>query len=492
VGDLADLELLIKSRTPIVVIETHEERRVLDMLTRLVLRLNQPLFVWSITEGLKRVDLDLGAQPHNSEPTAVLRHIKSSDLDGIYVLLDFHPFLDEAVNARLLKEIAQAHFKNGHHVVLLSHSIDLPQDLHKHSAQLNLELPDKEKLTEIVKDEAFAWSSQNQQQKVKTDRKTLDMLVRNLGGLTISDARRLARKAIVDDGAITEEDLPEVMKAKYELLNQDGLLAFEYETEQFADVGGMAGLKRWLNLRKAVFQDDEAMQGLAPPKGILLLGVQGCGKSLVSKAVAGVFGVPLLRLDFGALYNKFFGESEKNLRQALKTAEVMSPCVLWIDEIEKGISTGDNDGGTSRRVLGTLLTWMAENRKSVFIVATANDIEALPPELVRKGRFDEIFFVDLPGYETRKEIFSIHLDKRKKTIEAFDLVRLAELTEGFSGAEIEQAIVSAMYVVHEKAERLSTDHIIEELERTRPLSVVMAEKIEALREWASSRTVPVE
>jgi SpoVK/Ycf46/Vps4 family AAA+-type ATPase len=212
----------------------------------------------------------------------------------------------------------------------------------------------------------------------------------------------------------------------------------------------------------------------------------------VSKAVAGIFSVPLLRLDFGVLYNKFFGESEKNLREALKTAEVMAPCVLWIDEIEKGLSTGENDGGTSRRVLGTLLTWMAENDKSVFLVATANDIQSLPPELIRKGRFDEIFFVDLPTQQTRAEIFRIHLQKRNQVVSEFDLEALAEASDGFSGSEIEQAIVAALYVIHADNESLQTRHILDEIRQTRPLSVVMAEKISYLRQWASDRTVPVE
>jgi len=491
-SDLNDLELIFQSRIPIIVIQTHEELRALDMLKKLILRLNKPLFSWSVTEGLSRLDLDMGSQKTVSEPDAVLRHIKASTIDGVYVLLDFHHFIEEPVNARLIKEIAQAHFKTGHHLVLLSHEVDLPEELRTLSASFELQLPTEDKLMQIIKDEAYSWSTKHAQKKVKTDNKTLEALVRNLGGLTAGDARRLARKVIFDDGAITDTDLSDVMAAKYELLNQDGLLSFEYDTEQFSGVGGMAKLKRWLELRKAVFRSHEEDHGLENPKGILLLGVQGCGKSLMSKAVAGVFSVPLLRLDFGALYNKFFGESEKNLRQALKTAEIMAPCVLWIDEIEKGLSTGENDGGTSRRVLGTILTWMAENDQSVFMVATANNIDSLPPELIRKGRFDEIFFVDLPSYETRMEIFGIHLEKRNKDKTQFDLEMLANESEGFSGSEIEQAIVSSMYAVHAQSATLTTEHILEEVRQTRPLSVVMAEKIRHIRDWASDRTVPVE
>ena len=491
-SDLQDLELIFQSRIPIIVIQTHEELRVMDMLRKLVLKLNKPLFSWSVTQGVSRIDLDLGNQKDLKEPIAVLKHIKASSIDGIYVLLDFHPFIDDPVNARLLKEIAHLHYQTGHHIVLISHAIDVPDDIHKLCAHFDLQLPGEDKLLQIIKDEAFAWSAKNKRQKVRTDNKTLNALVRNLGGLSTGDASRLARKVIFDDGAITESDLADVMSAKYELLNQDGLLSFEYDTEKFSDVGGMSKLKRWLKLRTAVFQSDSSDHGLQNPKGILLLGVQGCGKSLVSKAVAGIFSVPLLRLDFGVLYNKFFGESEKNLREALKTAEVMAPCVLWIDEIEKGLSTGENDGGTSRRVLGTLLTWMAENDKSVFLVATANDIESLPPELIRKGRFDEIFFVDLPTLETRAEIFRIHLQKRNQDASEFDIEALAEASDGFSGSEIEQAIVAALYVIHAENDPLQTAHILEEIRQTRPLSVVMAEKMHHLRQWANERTVPVE
>jgi SpoVK/Ycf46/Vps4 family AAA+-type ATPase len=314
--------------------------------------------------------------------------------------------------------------------------------------------------------------------------------VRNLAGLTATDARRLALKAISDDGAITESDIPEVMRAKYELLSHDGVLSFEYDTVKFSDVGGMTRLRNWLDARKSFFLEDD--RAFDPPRGILLLGVQGCGKSLAAKAAAGILGVPLLRLDFGVLYNKYYGETERNLRKALETAEVMSPCVLWMDEIEKGLANDDNDDGLSRRVLGTLLTWMSERKKPVFLVATANDITRLPPELVRKGRFDEIFFVDLPSVENRCEIWKIHLRKRNLTKAQFDLSKLITASEGFSGSEIEQVIVSAMYTAHAQDRDASQADLLAEIQQTRPLSVLMSEKVNELRDWASSRTVPVD
>jgi SpoVK/Ycf46/Vps4 family AAA+-type ATPase len=315
------------------------------------------------------------------------------------------------------------------------------------------------------------------------------MLVRNLVGLTATDARRLAFKAVNDDGAILESDIPEVMRAKYELLGKDSPLTFEYETAHFADVGGMRRLRQWLELRRSFFRDNPP-ENLDPPKGIMLLGVQGCGKSLAAKAAAGIFGIPLLRMDFAALYSKYYGETERNLRKALETAELMAPCVLWVDEIEKGIAVSNDDDNLSRRVLGSLLTWMAERNQPVFVVATANVISELPPEMVRKGRFDEVFFIDLPMPENRREIFEIHLRKRYLNPANFDLARLAEASEGFSGAEIEQAVVSAMYLAHAQRRTVSTDDLLQEMAQTRPLSVLMAEQVALLRAWAEGRTVP--
>jgi SpoVK/Ycf46/Vps4 family AAA+-type ATPase len=270
------------------------------------------------------------------------------------------------------------------------------------------------------------------------------------------------------------------------------VLSFEANTTKLTDVAGLGNLKRWLQERQEVFLSDAPPTGLDPPKGLLLLGVQGGGKSLAAKAVAGAWGLPLLRLDFATLYNKYYGETERNLRESLKTAGLMSPCVLWIDEIEKGLASDGDDGGPGKRILGTLLTWMAERKNKVFLVATANDIEALPPELLRKGRFDEIFFVDLPSEAMRKACFEIHLKRRGLDQNKFDTVALAAHSQGFTGAEIEQAIVASLYAAHARKEELKTDHIEKELASTKPLSVVMAEKVAYLRAWASTRTVPAE
>lgn len=485
-----DLELLLTSHIPLTVVQTHEERRVMQMLNRMAVKIAKPLFQWTITEGLVRIDIQLEPQRHNSEPTDALRHIKAAEKDAIYVLADFHPYLDDPVHIRLLKDIALDYPHTGSHIILMSHDVSLPDELTKFSANFELAMPNKDELEKLVHDTANEWSQKHPKEKVHTDRKTFDALLNNLSGLSLRDARRLVRNAVFNDGAITQSDLPEVMKAKYELLNTDGVLAFEYETADFADVGGLSRLKSWLKQRRAVFHGELDNPGMDIPKGTLLLGVQGCGKSLAAKAVAGIWKVPLLRLDFGSLYNKYHGESERNLREALKTAEVMAPCVLWMDEIEKGIAVGDNDGGTSRRMLGTLLTWMSEKKSPVFIVATANDIERLPPELVRKGRFDEIFFVDLPRADARSTILKVHLSKRGIETSGFDLELLVTASEGFSGAELEQAIVAGLYSAHAQEKELNTQHLLDEIQQTRPLSVVMAEKIEGLRRWAADRTVP--
>ncbi|PIE41992.1 MAG: ATPase [Gammaproteobacteria bacterium] len=488
--DLHDLEIMLKSRLPVLVIETYEEPRALDLICRAGFKMSKPVFSWSVTEGLKRVDLEHGvSQRLTTELHDALGQIKSTQRPGIYVLCDAHPFLqDNPKNVRLLKEIAMHYDRVAHTVVLLSHAIDIPPEVKRYSGQMELTMPNDQQLMSLVREEATHWSNQNKGVRVKTDSKTLNALVRNLRGLTFADARRLARGAIVDDGAITENDIPNLNKAKFQLMDMDGILSFEYDTADFAEVGGLATLKSWLEQRKASFVADQD-SSLDRPKGLMLLGIQGGGKSLAAKAVAGCWNVPLLRLDFAALLNKFIGESEKNLREALKLADLMSPCVLWMDEIEKGLAGDDNDGGVSKRILGTLLTWMAEKKESVFIVATANDMTRMPPELIRKGRLDEIFFVDLPDFEVRQTIFEIHLAKRFIDPNTFDLERLALASDGFSGAEIEQSIVAGLYACHAQRCELDTQHVLEEIANTSPLSVVMAEKITELRTWADGRTV---
>ncbi|MBT8090208.1 MAG: AAA family ATPase [Gammaproteobacteria bacterium] len=489
-----DLELILRSRTPIIVIESRDEARVLELLQSIAIRSLAdsylPLFRWTLTDGLQRLDISLQAQALNSAPTDVLKHIRAVSKPGIYVLLDFHPFIDDAVHVRLIKDIC-IHYKDvQRQLILISHSIKIPSELETFCARFNMDLPSSRERGRIVSRTVNEYGEDNPGHRVEIDPTAHDLLVQNLAGLTYADTERLARNAIYLDGAITKNDLPGVMQAKYELLNRGGALQFEYDTAHFSDVGGLSRLKKWLTQRKPAFRREASASHLDAPKGILLLGVQGCGKSLAAKATAGIFGVPLLRLDFGAVYDKYHGETERKLRESLQTADVMSPCVLWIDEIEKGIAGRGGETGTTQRVLGTFLTWMAERTSQVFIVATANDISKLPPELVRKGRFDEIFFVDLPASKIRASILAIHLSNRKQPLTNFDIEALADAMDGFSGAEVEQAVVSALYAAHAQNKQLTTQHILEEIGQTQPLSVVMNEKISILRDWAAGRTVP--
>jgi ATP-dependent 26S proteasome regulatory subunit len=500
-----DLEALLRSRVPLIAVESRDESEILTALTRACKRLpangplldstpndyptaGHPLFQWSVTDGLKRLDIDAGP-PNRSlaEPIAILRHLRATTVAGTYALLDFHPYLHDPTLVRLLKDIAQDYSRCPRTIIFIGCEIEIPREIEHLSARCVLALPNQNQRRQLVEDVARQWTRVNPRQAVKIDSHALSLLVENMNGLTTSDIQRLARKAIFDDGALTSSDVPAMMRAKYELLNHNGILRYEHDTARFADVGGLSKLKAWLEKRR------DAFNGSAPeldtPKGVMLLGVQGCGKSLAARASAGVFEVPLLRLDCAALFDKFVGESERNLRESLSTADLLAPCVLWIDEIEKGFAAGDIDGGATRRVLGAFLTWLAEKSSRVFVVATANDIAALPPELIRKGRFDEIFFVDLPDLNTRAEILRIHATKRGIALDPATLTGLAQACEGFAGAEIEQAVVAALYTAHAQKAVPSARLLSAEIAATRPLEVVMAEKVNALRTWAEGRTV---
>ena len=506
-----DLEVLLRSRVPIIVVDSRDEAQVLTALGAacrqqpspppmsrppgapvVPTRSGLPLFQWTVTDGLKRLDVDMGPPQRTvAQPPEILKHIRATPLAGVYALLDFHPYLQDPTIVRLLKDIAQDYDHCARTVVLIGYQTEIPHELEHLSARVALALPDRNERKQLVEDVARQWARANPRQAVKIDPRALDLLVENMGGLSAVDTQRLARKAICDHGAIELSDVPRVMQAKYELLNHGGVLRYEHDTAQLSDVGGLVSFKAWLEKRCAAF--DGSAPGLDPPKGVLLLGVQGCGKSLAARASAGIFHVPLLRLDCGALYDKYIGESERNLRESLASADVLAPCVLWIDEIEKGFASGDSDGGgATRRVLGTFLTWLAEKNSRVFVVATANDIAALPPELIRKGRFDEIFFVDLPNLSTRAEILRIHAARRGIALDGASLGALARQCEGFSGAEIEQAIVAALYSAHAKHVAPDAQLLATEIAATRPLAVVMAESVASLREWAKDRTVPAE
>lgn len=490
-NDAHEIGLIIDSHVPLIVIQSHEETRVLDMLMQACNVRTLPMQAWSVTDGLRPMGFSMGEADGDqlTELEAALLAIKRSRSKGLFVLCDAHPFLntENPKLLRLLKDTLLQYDSINRTIVLLSSTFTLPTELRKFAAEFELSTPSDDEILAIIREEATAWATANQQQRIKTDKLALDRIIMHLRGLPQTDVRKLARQFIHADGEISQKDLPLVSKGKMQLMDLEGVLHYEYSTESFAQVGGLTYLKNWLTKRQQAFLSPT--NTIDTPKGILLLGVQGSGKSLAAKAVAGLWSLPLLRLDFGALYNKYYGESEKNLREALKLADSMSPCVLWLDEIEKGIAGQNNDEGTSQRILGTLLTWLSERKNPVFIVATSNNIANLPAELIRKGRLDEIFFVDLPDEKTRADIFAIHLAKRQHDTAQFDLSLLATAAEGFSGAEIEQAIVAATYSAIAQQQTLQTSALLDELAHTKPIAVVMAEDIAALRHWAKDRTV---
>ena len=487
-SELQDLTTLVRAATPLLVIETVDEQRVIECFRHVIAQALHPLWRWTLTDGLRRLDFAQTDGEVAPDATATLEAIRAQGERGIYLMFDFHPLLRYAMSLRQMREIVQRQRCAAHTIVLVGAKIELPEELEALALRVPLSLPDIKELAGILRGEAVAWQRE-QGRKVEVDNDAARTIVRNLLGLSAPDARRIVRKLIYNDGALGQQDLPELMQAKFDLLNRSGLLHYEYATASFADIAGVGRVREWVQRRRAVFLDPSATPMLDPPKGVLLLGVQGCGKSLAAKAIAGGFGVPLVRLDFGTLYNKYQGETEKNLREALSSTELLAPCVLWIDEIEKGLAGGGDDGGVSRRVLGYLLTWMAERKAKVFVVATANAVNELPAELLRKGRFDEIFFVDLPQASVRSEIFAMHLSRRKLDAATFDLAALAAASDGFSGAEIEQTIVSALYDAAGNGTPPDQPTLLHALQQTRPLSVLMREQVDALRAWAQGRCV---
>jgi ATP-dependent 26S proteasome regulatory subunit len=496
--DTQELGLLIESRFPIIVVETPEEPRFLALVEKACNLREQALFVWSIAQGLNRTNrIERGDHSiATNELQDALKHIANTPQNGVFVFLDAQPWIDNPIVVRLFRELALRYAEVARTLILVGSRVALPSDLMRMSATFRMTLPSLEQIRELLHEEVSLWRSAHDGAPLRADPAAVNMLTQHLVGFTRDDARRLIRQAIEQDATIDMNDVARVLRHKHESLASGGVLTLETgrDVVRFSDVGGQVRLKRWLGLRQGAFCGASGTEKLAIPKGVLLLGVQGGGKSLAAKSIAGSWQVPLLRLDFGALYDKFSGETERNLRESLATAAAMAPCVLWLDEIEKGLATGDDatDGGVSRRVLGAFLTWMSERSSRVFIVATANDLSRLPPELLRKGRFDEIFFVDLPTATVRGEIFAIHLARRGVDAKAVDVAALVAASDGFSGAEIEQAIVASQYEAHAAGRGLDTAMLVAELEGTRPLSVVRAEEIDALRGWAAERTVAVD
>lgn len=490
INTLADLDTLVGNRAALVFVETLEEARLLHHLEALARQRGLAFYTWDAADALQCVT-HIGNVPKGQSLKDALAYVRSDVPEGLVAILDPQTGLKDAAVERLLKEIGEDDQGKARTVLLIGDRLELPADLRRTGTYYTPPLPDTEVIREIYYEEVYRWLREDHGRKFMKPGDMEDKLVRHLAGLNEEDVRRLIAESIRDDGKLTVADLRRILNFKRDSSSQGGLVEFGIETLGFDHVGGLHNLKHWLELRRAAFTGEPTEFEVDIPKGLLLLGVQGSGKSLAAKAVAGSWHVPLMRLDFGNLYSKWLGESEHNLKEALRQAEAMAPCVLWIDEIEKGVAndSGETDGGVARRILGSLLTWMSERSTRVFLVATANDVSLLPPELLRKGRFDEIFFVDLPTSTVRRDIFAIHLGKRKLDPRFFDLQRLAQASAGFSGSEIEQVVIDGMYRALGDREIPRTEHMLQELASTRPLSVVMGEKIARLRAWAAGRTV---
>jgi AAA+ superfamily predicted ATPase len=487
---LHDLELLIRSRYGLILVESVEEERIETLLRLVADRLSLVLFSWSRTRGLRK-DGNENAVYGTTDPEQALSHIASSTLPAIYYVTGFGSLVANELFAERIKEITLQYGDRAGALVAGGVGLELPESLRRLSARVTLPGPGAGEYRQLME---HILRDLGQRMRVHVDLAPADAdrLVNNLKGLTLLEAEKVLTKAIVEDGRLTAEDIGHVIAAKKDIVEREGVLEYYPVEESMEQIADLAGLKDWLHKRSHIMasRDKAAAFGLTFPKGVLLIGVPGCGKSLCAKAVAMEWRLPLLKLDPGALYNKYIGETEKNFRRAMHTAERLAPCVLFIDELEKAFATGgSDDGGVSQRVLGTFLSWLQDRRAEVFTVATANDISRLPPEFLRKGRFDEVFFVDLPDAESRRAILDIHLRKRSQPVSTFDLDSLVGATEGFSGAEVEQAIVSALYTAFAAHGSLTTELIHREIAGTRPLSHVMAERVGALREWARGRTV---
>ena len=486
-----DLALLFRSKHPLVVCETVEEKRFQSLVRAVAGELAMPVWTWSAASGLS--PCHPADQPKTVDLAVALRHVRAVAEDGVWLLKDPQAHLENPSALRALREVAQEFEGSARTIVLVGPTLPAKPELEDLSVRFEFDLPGPDELRELVTQTIRRTLRETPGTRVALSSNDVDGLVADLSGLSLFEAERALARAIVEDNALTVADRAQIREGKKALVEGGGLLEFVPAPDGMDQIGGLERLKKWISTRRVGFLPAAGQKPLDPPKGILLLGVQGCGKSLAAKAVAASWELPLLSLDAGRLLAPYIGESERNLRDALKRVERMAPCVLWIDEIEKAfvsVRTTETDGGVSKRLLGALLTWMQERAAHVFLVLTANSVQELPPEMVRKGRVDEIFFVDLPETAARAEIFRLHLSRRSEDPSRFDLAKLADAAAGFSGAEIEQAIVSALYEARAAGVPLDTAGLLVALRSTRPLSVVRAESIAALRSWAAGRCVP--
>ncbi len=489
-----EIELLIRARYPLLAVLSHEEERVMSNLSVVADRLEKSLFEWSITKGLVRHRTAMSAKTEGKrgtkDPVVVLREIMDITEPAIVVLKDFQPFFKEAAVKRGLRDLAHALRFTYVTVIILAPPFSVPLELEKDLNLVDFPLPNRDELEDLLHRIEIEVEESPEFEVARSENQRRALLDAALG-LTLSEAENVFAKTLVKHGRLTSEEVPSVFGEKRQIVRKTGLLEYVDVAEKLDDIGGLDHLKHWLTQRRIAFTEQAREFGLPSPKGVLLMGVQGCGKSLSAKAVAALYNMPLLRLDMGTIFGSFVGESESQIRKALSLAQSVSPCVLWIDEIDKGLGglkgTGSSDSGTTQRVFGTLVTWMQENRRPVFVVATANNIQLLPPELLRKGRFDEIFFVDLPKPQARRVIFEIHLRHHGRDPSTFHMNSLVELSDGFSGAEIEAAVIAGLFRALYEDRELETGDVIASLKETFPLSNTMSEEIKSIRDWANGR-----
>jgi SpoVK/Ycf46/Vps4 family AAA+-type ATPase len=510
------LKVLIDSSTPIVVMETLEEMRAVRMVRIACSSLNLATFEWSIASGLARcgqlavetalitAGLAEGGDDHPTEdakalynsrdPAQMLGNLEGLTLEAAFILKDFHRHMDDPVVVRRLRDVGQKFSSNRRTVIITAPKISVPPELESLVEFFELPLPDRQRLRQII-DETLVRVSKIHTLQRKLDANGLDAMAENLRGLTEEEAERAISQALVSRYALCPETVTDVLQAKKDLLRRSEMLDFFQDSASMATVGGLENLKGWLAQRQGTWEEHARAFGLDPAKGIIILGVQGCGKSLCARAVAGEWKLPLVKFDTAAIYDKYIGETEKRIQKVFQVAEGLAPCVLWIDELEKvfagsGPDSASADAGVSSRLLAAFLSWMQDRKAPVFVAATCNNVTVLPPELIRKGRFDELFFVDLPNQAERKQIFAIQLTKRNRNPADFDLTHIATAAAGYSGAEVESAVQTALYAAYSQKQQVSTQHLLHALQSTVPLSTTRAEEIEALRSWARNRAVP--
>ncbi len=498
-----ELEVLIRARYPIIYVVTWEEERLEKRLLEIAKKRNKTLHVWTCSQGL----VPFGAEPQRNrtgpnntcDPVSALDAVLGHVDPAIFLFKDLHDHLDTRLciahlrNVRRLRDVAHALRDTYKTIVLVSPIMKIPVELTKDIAVLDLGTPSVEDFNGLL-DRIIDDVKDQPRIRINLDDEGREKLVHAASGLTLKEAENVFAKTLVLDGKRDADDIGVVFSEKQQIIRKSGTLEYYESQERFATVAGLENLKDWLSKRSAAFSERASHFGLPAPKGVLLLGVQGCGKSLCAKAAASLWKLPLLRFDIGRVFGSLVGSSEESMRRAIQTAESVAPAILWIDEIDKAFAgtqgSAGSDGGTASRVFGTFLTWLSEKTAPVFVIATANDISHLPPEMLRKGRVDEIFFVDLPDEDERREIFRIHLDKRRRDPSQFDLDALSRLSDGFSGAEIEEAIISGLYDAFSKGTDLDTATLRAGIAETVPLSRTMSEELSRLRNWAQGRARP--